>query len=65
MENNKPKWHKPKLVVLVRDTEAEKVLVACKVSAGGSSTNAVQNVQGCTTTGASCAACQSRPSKAT
>ena len=32
MKNNKPKWVKPKLIVLVRGKHGEAVLMACKTA---------------------------------
>ena len=35
MEKNKPKWGKPKLIVLVRGELGEKILYICKSSDSG------------------------------
>jgi hypothetical protein len=36
MEKKKPKWGKPKLIVLTRGKPEERVLLACKVEGSGS-----------------------------
>ncbi len=35
VKNIKPKWEKPRLVILIRGKPEEMVLAACKMSSGG------------------------------
>ena len=62
-DKKKPKWGKPKLIVLVRGTKQEMVLTSCKTTSGRTGTlSSYQSCNGKAVAPASCTVCSATAS---